>query len=223
MSVSICTSCLSRLRIAGSSSTSFAATTPKAASSFHSSASRHNVVKKKSVVVKGANAPKLRQSKSAKINKKQKERPKPPPVGQRKGERRRIVLSNTNAVPVQEHAKLTKDSATETANVGQMLALDGPLLDQLREAKAFKTTQNWNLFRTPSTLFRQETSELGFDFEDVQNEKVTVKRLVAGPKASGKSIYLLQAMSMAYLNEWVVLNVPDCKWISQPLLLLGHD
>lgn len=212
MSLSICTSCLARLRIANPSSKALPAISQISVSSFHSSASQQNVVKKKTVAVPGARNNKLRQSKSAKINKKKKERPKPPPIGQRKAERRRIVLSNTNAIPVQQHEKLTTDNVTDTARIGQVLSLDGPLLDQLREAKAFKTTQNWNLFRTPSTLFRQETSELGFDFEDINEKKVTIRRLVTGSKASGKSIHLLQAMSMAYLNKWIVLNVPDCKF-----------
>ncbi|KAK5076874.1 hypothetical protein LTR64_005647 [Lithohypha guttulata] len=100
---------------------------------------------------------------------------------------------------------------SDSGRIGQVLALDGPLLDQLREAKAFKTTQNWNLFRTPSTLFRQETAELGCDIEDVNEQKTTLKRLIVGEKMSGKSVHLLQAMSMAYLNKWMVINVPDCQ------------
>lgn len=95
--------------------------------------------------------------------------------------------------------------------VGHVLGLDGVLLDQLRDSKAFKTTQNWSLFRRPATLIRQETVKIARDMEDVriaENAKV-VKHLATGERASGKSILMLQAMSMAYMNGWVVVNVPE--------------
>ena len=213
MSLSVCTSCLARLRIAQVPTTVTPITSriPASISSFHSSVARHNVVKKKTTQTKGANAPKLRESRSARINKKQKVRPKPPPVGQRRAERRRIVLSNTNALEVQRHDKLTTGNMSDSGRIGRVLALDGPLLDQLREAKAFKTTQNWNLFRTPSTLHRSETVEVACDIEDVKQDKSTLRRLVVGEKGSGKSVHLLQAMTMAYMNRWIVVNVPDCE------------
>lgn len=213
MSLSICTSCLARLRLGKVPLTIIPTASSILTASFHSSAANQNVVKKKTVKVAGVNAPRLRESRSARINKKSKERPKPPPVGQRRTERRRIVLSNTNAIPLQNHDKLTTENMSDSGRIGQVLALDGPLLDQLREAKAFKTTQNWNLFRTPSTLFRQETAELGCDIEDVNEQKTTLERLIVGEKMSGKSVHLLQAMSMAYLNKWMVINVPDCTCI----------
>jgi len=174
------------------------------------------VVKKKTVSVQGARPPKLRQSRSARIKKKSKERPRPPPVGERKTQRKRIVLSNTNALEVQGLQKLGTGNMADAEQIGKVLVLDGPLLDQLRDAKAFKTTQNWNMFRTPSTLVRTETVEVGNDIRDV-NESMksegaqTMHKLITGEKASGKSIHLLQAMSMAYLSKWVVINIPDCK------------
>lgn len=118
--------------------------------------------------------------------------------------------------------KLDANNSGDLSRIGQFLALDGELLDQLRDAKAFQTTQNWNLFRTPSTLVRQETTELGKEISSItagnkgnSSSVQTVQRLVTGSRGSGKSIHLLQAMSMAYLNEWVVITVPDCKTHSQ--------
>lgn len=181
------------------------------------------------------NAPKARQSRSARIKKKAREKVRPPAVGQRKAERSRIVLSNTNALPIGDLEKLSTlvsciepegtlkegDEADKFAQswVGKMMTFDGPVLDQLREAKAFKTTQNWNLFRAPSTLVRAETADvvatMRYVKQSISGEEeggpATVQRLVVGGKHSGKSIHLLQAMALAYENKWVVVNIPDCK------------
>lgn len=121
------------------------------------------------------------------------------------------MLSNTNALPVTGLEVLSADNMADAEKVGQMLSLDGPLLDQLREAKAFKTTQNWSLFRTPSVLVRDEAVELGADVQDVMEEKATIRKLIVGGKASGKSVHVLHGMSLGYMNKFVVVNVPDCK------------
>lgn len=213
MSLSICTSCLARLRIIPITS-SFPALSqlPNSISSFHSSAIQQAAVAKKKVKVPGVKTPKLRESRSARIKKKTKDRGRPPPVGQRKAERKRIVLSNTNALPVEGLEVLSNDNMADAEKVGQMVSLNGPLLDQLREAKAFKVTQNWGLFRTPSVLLRTEAVELGADVQDVNQGKGTLHQLIVGEKASGKSVHLLHAMSLAYANKWVVVNVPDCEY-----------
>lgn len=214
MSLSVCTSCLARLRLSRTSTTFPSTALFAAASSFHSSAVQQNVVKKKTTVVAGARPAKLRESRSARIKKKTRERPRPPPVGERKAQRKRIVLSNTNALEIQSLEKLSVENMTNAETVGSVLAIDGPVLDQLRDAKAFKTTQNWNMFRTPSTLMRNETVECAFDMEEVESDAGsprTLHKLIIGERASGKSIHLLQAMSMAYLKKWIVINVPDCK------------
>lgn len=124
-------------------------------------------------------------------------------------QKERIVLSNTNALEIQGLEQFTATNCADTAKVGHILALNGPLLDQLREAKVFKTTQNWNMFRTPSTLCRSATIELGRDIESVNADKKTLSVIVDGDRGSGKSIHLLQAMSMAYMNEWIVINISE--------------
>lgn len=216
MSLSICTSCLARLRISTAATTLIPTASLVQTSSFHSSAVQQNVVKKKTVSVQGARPAKLRESRSARIKKKSKERPRPPPVGERRTQRKRIVLSNTNALEVQGLEKLSIENMADAKQIGKVLALDGPLLDQLRDTKAFKTTQNWNMFRTPSALVRTETVETGNDIQDVNDsvksdEAQTMHKLITGEKASGKSIHLLQAMSMAYLSKWIVISIPDCE------------
>lgn len=128
------------------------------------------------------------------------------------------MLSNTNALQVDDLEKLTSVNMPTNDNVGEVFALDGPVLDQLREAKAFKTTQNWNMFRMPSTLVREETAHLASqistinEFTSEEDEgSITLNNLITGAKGTGKSIHLVQAMSMAYLNSWIVINIPDCS------------
>lgn len=154
---------------------------------------------------------KHRTSNSSKLKKKARERPKLPPVGERRAQRRRIVLSNTNALEVDGLENWSKENMTDPEMTGKMMGLDGDLLDQLRDAKAFQRTQNWSLFRRPATLIRNETIVVGQDVDQVNTgaDGKTIKHLVVGEKASGKSILVLQTMCMAYMNDWIVLNVPD--------------
>jgi hypothetical protein len=111
----------------------------------------------------------------------------------------------------------SKENLAEEKYIGQMMALDGGLLDQLRDSRAFKTTQNWGLFRRPATLIRQETIKVARDMQDIEGANGAnkiVKHLVIGERASGKSILVLQAMSMAYMKQWIVLNIPEGKSVA---------
>ncbi|EXJ96259.1 hypothetical protein A1O1_01385 [Capronia coronata CBS 617.96] len=216
MSLSICADCLSRLRISHNprSSLAIAAVSLTPVSSFHSAsvmAKNNSLVKSK----KGNRAPesKYRSSQSAKMKKKTRDRPKPPPIGERRAQRHRIVLSNTNALEVPSLENWSKENMTAEENTGRMLGLDGALLDKLRDCKAFKTTQNWSLFRRPATLIRSETIQLGQEIEQVNHSqgKKTVRHLVTGDKASGKSILGLQGMTMAFMNDWLVFNIPEAQ------------
>ncbi|KAL2427056.1 Small ribosomal subunit protein mS29 [Exophiala dermatitidis] len=218
MSLSICADCLSRLRISGQSKSMGTATTliasvtlPRApASSFHSSspvAANNAILKAK----KSREVAKHRSSQSARMKKKTRDRPKPPAIGERRAQRHRIVLSNTNAFEIVGMENWSKENMADEENVGHVLGLDGALLDKLRDCQAFKTTQNWSLFRRPATLVRTETIKLGRDIEALNAEKKTVRHLVVGEKVSGKSILGLQAMSMAFMNDWLVLNVPQAQ------------
>lgn len=180
--------------------------------SFHSSASQYgSVIKAKKGPPGGRTAVKFREARGATIKKKKRERPRPPAPGERKTARTRIVLSNTNAIDVQGLEPLTKDNMLSTENTGKMLALEGTIIDRLRDVKAFKTTQNWNMFRRPAILMRQESIELGTDFEAIKKEPRTIQRIITGDKKSGKSVHMLQAMSMAFLNNWIVINVPEAQ------------
>ncbi|KAK5050825.1 hypothetical protein LTR84_003384 [Exophiala bonariae] len=209
MSVSICTDCLARLRITKNPFT-LASTTIPYISSFHSSAVQYKspLLKKKVVNANTSKGP--RRSTGVRLKKKERQKINIPAVGERRAARKRIVLSNTNALEVHGLETLSLEHLAQPEFEGKILALPGDLLDQLRDSRAFKTTQNWNMFRRPATMIRAETLEIAKAVETVSAKKgENVKYLVTGEKGSGKSILMLQAMSVAFIKEWVVINVPE--------------
>lgn len=141
------------------------------------------------------------------------DRPRPPPVGERKALRKRIVLSNPNALEVQGMQDLTEETMVDSRLRGTVLGLPLPLIDPLRAVQAFKPKQGWSIFRRPGTVVRRETVELGRQFDMISGEgedkgKV-VKKIVTGVRGAGKSVHLLQAMAMAFTKKWVVFTVPE--------------
>lgn len=169
MSVSICTDCLSRLRIAKTLST-IAPTTIPHVYSFHSSAVQYkSPLLKKKVVANKVVQP--RKSTGIKMKKKSRQKPNIPAVGERRAARKRIVLSNTNALEVSGMETLSLENMGKAESEGRMLALPGEVLDQLRDSQAFKTTQNWNMFRRPATMTRSETLDIAQAVEAVGAKK----------------------------------------------------
>ncbi len=146
------------------------------------------------------------------------DRGKSPAVGERKALRKRIVLSNTNALEVQGMQDITAQSIVDERLRGQVLGIPGPVVDQLRVVEAFKVPQSWALFRRPAMLIRQETVDFGKEMEQIEQQKnKSIRRVIVGDRGSGKSLMLLQAMTMAFLKKWVVINIPNGK--SAPSLL----
>lgn len=138
---------------------------------------------------------------------------KPPGPGERKALRKRIVVSNTNAIEVHSMQDLSAETMIDMRLRGQMLGIPGPVVDQLRAVEAFKVSQGWGLFRRPGTLIRKETLEYGklFDSRNSSSTDQTTRRILVGEKGSGKSMLLLQATSMAFLKEWIVISIPNGK------------
>jgi small subunit ribosomal protein S29 len=134
--------------------------------------------------------------------------------GERKALRKRIVLSNTNALEVPMAGLDRQLSLTLENHVGSVVGLNGNTVDGLRAVEAFKTTQGWGLFRRPGVLVRRETSELAGRMLDASLEKKTIRMVVDGAKGSGKSMLLLQAMAVGFVREWIVLNIPEGRLIS---------
>ncbi|CAK7211036.1 hypothetical protein SBRCBS47491_000981 [Sporothrix bragantina] len=129
--------------------------------------------------------------------------------GERKAFRKRIVLSNNNALAVPGLEELSQGEAT-AANAGRIMALPDAVVDQLRAIEAFKPTQNFKLFRRPSLLVRSETAELTERMQrEVTQEKKTLRIVVDGERLSGKSTMLQQAMAHGFLNDFLVFHVPE--------------
>lgn len=139
---------------------------------------------------------------------------KKPNPGERKAFRKRIQLSNNSALPVQNIDELTPETLAKIESKGKMFALPDKVVDQLRALEAFKTTQMWNLFRRPHVLVRDETVELMRRLEGSVEKKEALKCVLTGSKLSGKSLTLLQSMSYALMNDWVVLHIPEGRPIS---------
>lgn len=134
---------------------------------------------------------------------------RPPAPGERKAVRKRIVLSNSNALEVPTMVDMTAE--LDVAQVGTVIGLPGPLVDQLRAAEAFKTTQGWGLFRRPAMLVRKESVEIAKMIQEAQEAKKTPLTIIDGERGAGKSMMLLQAMATAFLRGWIVLSIPEGK------------
>jgi small subunit ribosomal protein S29 len=134
---------------------------------------------------------------------------KKPAPGERKAFRKRIQLSNNSALPVAGLDALEAQTMARAESSGRMFAVPDEVVDQLRALEAFKSTQTWNLFRKPHVLVRKETVELMGRLEASLEKKEAFKCVLTGSRLSGKSLMLLQAMSYALLNEWVVIHIPE--------------
>ena len=135
-----------------------------------------------------------------------------PAPGERRALRKRIVLSNVNALEVQGLQNMNVENMFDRRLEGQVLRLPGPIVDQLRAVEAFKPTQSWGLFQSPGTLMRRETVDMGkmiAEMSEQEGSRKTVRRVLVGEKGSGKSTILLQAMTMAFLKGWTVINLPE--------------
>ena len=146
---------------------------------------------------------------------KKKERPKidartrRPAPGERKAYRKRIVLSNTNALPVHGMEDLSVENMCKQESRGVILGISEDTVDQLRAVDAFKPTQTWGMFRQPGMLIRNETVEYAKLLEELQSEGKSSRRVLVGERGSGKSLMALQAMTMAFLKGWTVINIPE--------------
>lgn len=144
---------------------------------------------------------------------------KRPAQGERKALRKRIVLSNNNALEVSSLKDLTKANVLSEANEGLVMGLPEPVIDALRDVDAFKPTQGWSFFRRPAVLMRKEAIQLAKLFKETEEaatgkDKRTIRRILTGKRMGGKSTLLLQGLSMAFLRQWFVISLPECKYTS---------
>ncbi|KAL2200061.1 mitochondrial ribosomal death-associated protein 3-domain-containing protein [Corynascus similis CBS 632.67] len=136
---------------------------------------------------------------------------RPPLPGERKAYRKRITLSNDNAIPVPWLTDLGPADLAASENVAKVMSLPEELQDQLRASEAFKPTQRWGMFRKPAVLVRKETVDLANQMQDSANKKQMLRLVVTGDKVAGKSMMVLQAMAHAFLNDWIVIHLPEAQ------------
>ncbi|KAI0596621.1 mitochondrial ribosomal death-associated protein 3-domain-containing protein [Biscogniauxia sp. FL1348] len=134
---------------------------------------------------------------------------KSPGPGERKAFRKRIQLSNDNALEVRGLPELTPERMTDPESGGTVHKIPVAVVDQLRGSEAFKSSQNWKLFRSPHTLVRDETVELAKLMSEAVEKKETLRLVITGDRGSGKSILGLQALATGFMNKWIVVNIPE--------------
>jgi small subunit ribosomal protein S29 len=183
---------------------------------FSTSTARYaSVVKKKGMVsapkkgVKSLNTKKGKKAATGDAGKK-------PGQGERKALRKRIVLSNNNALEVSSLRDLDKKTALSAQHAGQVVGVPADVVDALRAVEAFKTTQGWSLFRRPAVLMRKEAMQLAALLTEVEAaqggpQQRSLRRILSGERMSGKSTLLLQGLTMAFLRGWFVINLPEGK------------
>lgn len=165
---------------------------------------------------------------------------KPPAPGERKAVRKRIVLSNNNALEVPGLQDLDKQNMVDHGIKGRVMGLPDELVGSLRTVEAFKVGQGWGYFRRPACLIRDEAVQLGRLMEEIErapddkDERVegsgikdysgqTVRKLVHGERGVGKSVLLLQTMAMAFTRGWVVINFPEGECLQHWSQLYNYD
>lgn len=139
---------------------------------------------------------------------------KRPAQGERKALRKRIVLSNNNALEVSSLQDLSKENVFGAQVEGKVMGLPEQVVDGLRAVEAFKTSQGWSLFRRPAVLMRKEAVQFANLLAQVEEARMskstrTIRRILSGQRMSGKSTLVLQALSMAILRDWFVINLPE--------------
>ncbi|KAL2885508.1 mitochondrial ribosomal protein [Ceratocystis lukuohia] len=134
---------------------------------------------------------------------------KKPEPGERKAFRKRIVLSNNNALEVKDKAVLSPEALLDQASANSIISIPGDLIDRLRSLEAFKPTQAWGLFRSPHVLLRKEAQDVLIKMQQAAQEKTKMRTLITGDKITGKSILVLEAMAYGLTNKWVVIHIPE--------------
>jgi small subunit ribosomal protein S29 len=133
---------------------------------------------------------------------------KPPAAGERKAMRKRVVLSNTNALQVEGLEDLSKNMEI-AVHTGKVIGIPGPVVDSLRAVEAFKVTQGWGMFRRPALLIREESVLLTEEMKQAEKQRSGLRLVIDGERGTGKSLMLLHAMATAFVRGWIVINFPE--------------
>lgn len=99
--------------------------------------------------------------------------------------------------------------------LGYVVGLEGKTVDALRAVEAFTPTQGWGLFRRPALLVRDESVLLSRKIVQAEKEKSVLRLVIDGDKGTGKSLMLIHALATGVLRNWVVMNIPEGRSLSQ--------
>lgn len=143
----------------------------------------------------------------------------PPAPGERKAFKNRIVLCNTNAREVSGLMELSAENLLDDHIRGKVMAIPKHVTDALLALGAFKRGQGWANFRTPACLVTEDLYNLSQIMEDITKQakagnndpETSVRRVLSGAAKTGKSAFILQALTMALLKNWVVINIPESE------------
>lgn len=109
------------------------------------------------------------------------------PIGERRAQRKKLVLANNNATPVALPDLSANIAITDEAN-GSVFAFDGPTVDFLRTLEAFQLKQGWEMFHKPATLVTQDSIELGKLIGWVNGEEVPEEEVIGGRKGETREV-----------------------------------
>ena len=150
MSTSICSRCLARLSLAHTPARHASQALLTRVSSFSTSSAQASSVQLKKKVGGYQQKIRYRVTGAAHYKKNKRQVPKLSPPGERRAQRKRIVLSNTNAFEVKDMTDLSAANMTDARALGEVLGLEGGLLDQLRDAKSVQEDSELELIPTAS-------------------------------------------------------------------------
>ncbi|GAB7343924.1 hypothetical protein MBLNU457_1877t1 [Dothideomycetes sp. NU457] len=212
----ICLRCLARPTSVSNPSIAGSALQHGSRTAFSTSATLAAAPPKKAIVVKKGSGASF--SKGRVINRgATPAKGRPPAEGERKALRKRIILTNSNALEVQDMQDLSTKNMNDKSMQGQVLGLSTEVVDSMRAVDGFKSSQGWHMFRRPATLITSHTQKLAGQLQSIEQGKSMVRQVLTGEKGSGKSVLNLQAMAMASLKGWIVVHIPEAQD-----LILGH-
>lgn len=136
---------------------------------------------------------------------------RPPAEGERKAQRKRVILTNSNALEIQDMQDLSAKNMNNKSMQGQVLGFSTEVVDSMRAIDGFKPSQGWSMFRRPATLITSHTQKIAEQLQSIEQEKSTIRQVLAGEKGSGKSVLNLQTMAMASLKGWIVVHIPEAQ------------
>jgi small subunit ribosomal protein S29 len=152
---------------------------------------------------------------------------KPPAPGERKAQRKRILTESKNVLsvpglPTFDLAVTTSSSKALTlsqdglSGTAQVVELQDETVNRLKAIGGFQPQQSWRYLARPAVLLSKDAKEVLSQLQRAGKSRSTYREIIVGPRASGKSGLLLQAMSGAWNLGWTVIHIPDSKY---PFLL----